>query len=329
MRSSVNRTAAADLCPTTTSREIRLRISSGKSTVVVARKSCAEKPISALCNRRSTPEGSNPKISTTTPCACPAVIRTAEISIPCAAARTGKRPTGLLRLMATSTDPWRSKSRTNRSRPGQSSGEASQCVSKSPKESNWPCQLRFGNQAFGSAALIARAASEAAENTRSFCGAVSCKNATGRPWLPDCCTTSRAASCCASQSLASAQLPSRTTSSFDKFCPLGAGFTIGPARPIIKQAITKARNSKSHHGVLSACTVSSFNPKSRATPGKTRRIGAGGTARSKIHNSGKAKSPTSNQGAVKPIMEKNVIGGIPKRDKDPIGRRLRVDLYCA
>ena len=95
------------------------------------------------------------------------------------------------------------------------------------------------------------------------------------------------------------------------------------------EAITKARNSKSHHGVLSACTVSSFNPKSRATPGKTRRIGAGGTARSKIHNSGKAKSPTSNQGAVKPIMEKNVIGGIPKRDKDPMGRRLRVDLYCA
>ena len=329
MRSSVKRTAAADLWVTTASREIRLRISKGKSTAVVARNARAAKFISALCKRRSTPEGSNPKISTATTCACPAVIRTAAISIPCAVVRTGNRPRGLLRLIATSTDPWRSNSRANWVRPDQSSGEASQWVSKSPKGSNWPCQFSLGNQAFGSAALMAGITSEAAENTRSSCGDVSCKNATGRPWLRDCCTTSSALRCCATQSLASAQLPSRITRSFDRLCPFGAGFTIGPARPIIKQAITKARNSKSHHGVLSDWTSSSFNPNSSATPGKIRRIGAGGTARSRIHNIGKARSPKSNQGAVKPIVENSVIGGLPRRDRDPTRRRLPVDLYCA
>ena len=47
---------------------------------------------------------------------------------------------------------------------------------------------------------------------------------------------------------------------------------------------------------------------------------------SKIHNSGKARSPKSNHGAVKPIVEKSIIGDIPRRDKDPSEHRWRVDL---
>ena len=44
-------------------------------------------------------------------------------------------------------------------------------------------------------------------------------------------------------------------------------------------ATASIRSSSSHHGVRSVVLSSSARPKSSATPGKRRRIGAGGTAR--------------------------------------------------
>ena len=50
---------------------------------------------------------------------------------------------------------------------------------------------------------------------------------------------------------------------------------------------------KSHHGVRSETLSSSFKPNSSATPGNRRRMGAGGMARSKSHNTGSASSAAS------------------------------------
>ena len=97
------------------------------------------------------------------------------------------------------------------------------------------------------------------------------------------------------QSGASPQPPSRSTRSGAPE-PSGRGFSTGPAKARIAAASASMRSSSSHQGVRSGIFSGSVRPRSSRTPGKARRPGAGGTARSSHQRTGSVASPSQEPG---------------------------------
>ena len=130
------------------------------------------------------------------------------------------------------------------------------------------------------------------------------------------------------QSCAEAQPPSKSTSKGP--CPPRSvrGFSTGPAKAKISAAMASIRSARSHQGVRSASTSSSLRPRSRATPGKRARSGAGGTARSRSHRMGNSASARNTQGAVNPMGPNTSISAAPPSPRTAIKARAKARCLC-
>ena len=150
----------------------------------------------------------------------------------------------------------------------------------------------------------------------TVCGSLRCKKAASRPARSASFNVASTASLCAVQSEAEAQLPSTTISNGAVLVPVSFGFSNGPDKPTITLATKSIRSNSNHHGLRSVTVSSSFRPSSNVTPGKRRRIGAGGTARNRIQRTGRPIKALSNQGVVNASGRPNISGHrLPWRDK--------------
>ena len=144
------------------------------------------------------------------------------------------------------------------------------------------------------------------------CGSVRVRMPTVRSARPARVSCASIAANWRSQPLAPAQEPSSTIKIGPLPCSVSAcGFSTGPARPIMIAATASIRSKSSHHGVRSVVLSSSASPSKSATPGKRRRMGAGGTARRISQRIGNASRASNSQGAVKPIPPKTLMPHSP------------------
>ena len=188
--------------PETTSREIRLRISKGNCTSVVARNSCAANSISARCSRRSTPEGSDPTISTATTCACSSAssaVPKSQSPLPWPALAKD------LRDCCGSWQPQRIRDAATRGPIGlgpanRAERPANACQNPPKAQTGLASYLWATKRSVQQPEWLGqlRKLQKIPDLPQALSAA---KHSTGRSGLPDCCTRSKAARCCASQSL--------------------------------------------------------------------------------------------------------------------------------
>ena len=277
-----------------------MRSSGGTSSKASARPAPAAKSSVSRASSRSMPLGSGPRAITPTLTASATGIRlAATLTLP-SSYPAGCRPSSGRGLSTTRTVPRACNSASKSSRPGWARPSDSHIVSNRPSGKAPTQSAKAGAQACGCNPAARPDQASAVWNSTASGASVSRISATGRPEAPASATSASAFSTRRGQSRASAQLPSTTISIGPDPATRTSGFRIGPAKPMIAAATASIRNKSSHHGVLSVSASSSLRPRSRATPGNRRRIGAGGTARSRIHRIGSAISASRSSGVAKP-----------------------------
>ena len=234
--------------------------------------------------------------------ATPATARETDMVTSPSVIWAGCRPRTGRGLSKTETAPWFSSSPRTSSRLSRSRPSDIQNVSKSPSNSvtHSVTESSSGANALGRR-LGRRCWTACASWKTNPSGGRSVKltRAAGRPSRAAWDSAASMRSMRRGQSRADAHVPSVTISSGPRPTMRSCGFNTGPAKAAITAATATRRSNNSHHGVRSVWLSSSVRSSNNATPGKRRLIGAGGTARSKIHRIGSTINPSKSQGAVK------------------------------